>query len=153
MRGKITECWLAEKEGIFFLITRALLLIKRAWLLDADWLSTHALSWFHASNGFWKGIQKRIPSEFDLNMLFQLDMKENRHATKRSLLVEKQKDFSDQKCIDSQPEKSLSGDSWCRTKHRVHGCQISNLFSITIFISINHTKDKQKIMQYTRNLW
>ena len=31
-------------------------------------------------------------------------------------LVEKQKDFSDQKCIDWQPEKSLSGDDWCRTK-------------------------------------
>ena len=32
---------------------------------------------------------------------------------KRSLLVEKQKDFSDQKRIDSQPENSLSGDGWC----------------------------------------
>ena len=37
MRGKITECRLAGTEGIFFLITRALLIIKRAWLLDADW--------------------------------------------------------------------------------------------------------------------
>ena len=37
-------------------------------------------------------------------------MKENQHATKRSLLVEKQKDFSDQKRIDSQSENSLSGD-------------------------------------------
>ena len=53
-------------------------------------------------------------------------MKEDQHGTKRSLLVEKQKDFSDQKYIDSQPEKSFSGDSWCRTKHRVtelHGRQ------------------------------
>ena len=33
---------------------------------------------------------------------------------KRSLLVEKQKDFSDQKRIDSQPVNSfLSGDGWC----------------------------------------
>ena len=62
IRAKITECWLAETEGIFFLITRALLVIKRAWLLDADWLSTPALSWLPASNGF----QKRIASEFDL---------------------------------------------------------------------------------------
>ena len=31
---------------------------------------------------------------------------------KRSL-VEEQKDFSDQKRIDSQPENSLSGDGWC----------------------------------------
>ena len=37
MRGKITEYRLAETEGIFFLITWALLVIKRAWLLDADW--------------------------------------------------------------------------------------------------------------------
>ena len=36
-------------------------------------------------------------------------MKENRHAAKRSLLAEKQKDFFIQKCIDSQPEKSLVG--------------------------------------------
>ena len=41
-------------RGHFFLMTRALLVIKRAWLLDADWLSTPALSWFPASNGFWK---------------------------------------------------------------------------------------------------
>ena len=40
---------------------------------------------------------------------FHLNVKENQHATKRSLLVEKQKDFSDQKHLDSQPENSLSG--------------------------------------------
>ena len=39
------------ERGHFFLITRALLVIKRAWLLDADSLSTTALSWFPASNG------------------------------------------------------------------------------------------------------
>ena len=58
--------------------------------------------------------------------LFQLNVKENEHVTKRSLLVEKQKDFSGQKCIDSQPEKCLFRDGWCRTKHRVielHGRQ------------------------------
>ena len=37
-------------RGHFFLITRALLVIKRAWLPDADWLSAPALSWFSASN-------------------------------------------------------------------------------------------------------
>ena len=36
---------------------------------------------------------------------------------KRSLLVEKQKDFSDQKRIDSQAENSFSGDGCCWTKH------------------------------------
>ena len=41
-------------------------------------------------------------------------MDENQHATiKHILLVEKQK------CIDSLPQKSLSRDSCCRTKHRV----------------------------------
>ena len=40
------------------LIKRALLVIKRAWLLDADWLSTPSLNWFPASNGFWKGISE-----------------------------------------------------------------------------------------------
>ena len=45
-------------RGHFFLITRALLVVKRAWLLDADWLSTPALSWFPASNGFWKWISQ-----------------------------------------------------------------------------------------------
>jgi len=34
--------------------------------------------------------------------------------------VEKQNDFSIQKCIDSQPEKSLSRDGWCHAKHRDH---------------------------------
>lgn len=51
--------------------------------------------------------------------LFHLNVDENQHATKRSLLVEKQKDFSQKKYIDSQPEKTLSGDGWRRTKHRV----------------------------------
>ena len=45
-------------RGHFSLIKRALLVIKRAWLLDADWLSTSALNWFPASNGVWKGISE-----------------------------------------------------------------------------------------------
>ena len=48
-------------RGYFFLITRALLVIKRAWLLDADWLNTPALSWFPASNGFWTRISETHP--------------------------------------------------------------------------------------------
>ena len=35
-------------------------------------------------------------------------MKENRHAAKRSTLVEEQNDFSVQKCIYSQPVKKVS---------------------------------------------
>ena len=42
-----------------------------------------------------------------LTRSFHLNVKENQHATKRSLLVEKQKDFSEQNCIDSQPENSF----------------------------------------------
>ena len=38
----------------------------------------------------------------------QMFHSENQHATKGSLLVKKQKDFSDQKCIDSTPEKKVS---------------------------------------------
>ena len=36
----------------------ALLVIKKAWLLDADWLSIPALHWFPTSNRFLKGISE-----------------------------------------------------------------------------------------------
>ena len=105
-------------RGHFSLIKRALSVIKRAWLLDADWLSTPALNWFPASNGVWKGISETHRFwVWSVTRSFHLNVKENQHATKRSLLVEKQNDFSDQKRIDSQPENSLSGDGWCSTKH------------------------------------
>ena len=56
-RAKLLSAdWL--RQGIFFLITRTVLEIKRAWILDADWLRTPALSWFPASNGFWKGMSE-----------------------------------------------------------------------------------------------
>ena len=77
-----------------------------------------------------KEFQKRVACEFDLNtvVLTYSNVKENEHVTKRSLLVEKPKDFSGQKCIDSQPEKCLSGETrlQCRTNYRVtelHGRQ------------------------------
>ena len=85
----ITWCWLVEHACIK-LVSRLKRILKE----------------------FWKGTQKRIASEFNLKLktpLFQLNVKENQHATKRSLLVEKQKDFSDQKCIDSQPKKFWVG--------------------------------------------
>ena len=88
-------------------------LIKRAWLLDADWLSTPTLNWFPASNRF----RNASLLSLILTRSFHPNVKENQRATKRSLLVEKQKDFSDQKRIDSQPENSLIGDGWCWTKH------------------------------------
>ena len=105
-------------RGHFSLIKRALFVIKRAWLLDADWLSTPALNWFPASNGVWKRIFRNAPL---LSLIstrsFHLNVKENQHARKGSHLVEKQKDFTNQKRIHSQRENNLSGDGWCRTKH------------------------------------
>ena len=50
------DCW---DRGKFSLSCMgAILAIKKALLLDADWLSTLALSWFPASNRFWKGISE-----------------------------------------------------------------------------------------------
>ena len=62
--------WLRQRA--FFLITRAVLVIKRAWLLDADWLSTPALSWFPTSNVFWKG---NLRNAVDLNTVIHLNVK------------------------------------------------------------------------------
>ena len=50
--------WICAVCDTVPLIKRALLVIKRAWLLDADWLSTPALNWFPTSNVFWKGISE-----------------------------------------------------------------------------------------------
>ena len=63
--------------------------------------------------------------------MFQLNVKENERVTKRSLFVEKQKNFSGQKYIDSQPGKCLKGDGWCCTKHEgteLHGRQTERQF-------------------------
>ena len=89
--GMITWCWLA-KHACIKLVSRFKQILKRNFR-NAPLLS------------------------LILTRSFHVDAKENQHATKCSLLVEKQKDFSEQKRIDSQPEKSLSGDGWCSTKH------------------------------------
>ena len=88
--GMITWCWLAEHDCIK-LVSRFKRILKRNFR-NASLLSSILTQSFH------------------------LNVKENQHATKHSLLVEKQKDFSDQK-LDSQPGNSLSGDGWCWTKH------------------------------------
>ena len=72
---------------------------------------------FPLQTDFEKEFQKASLLSLILTRSFHLNVKENQHATNRSLLVEKQKDFSDQKRIDLQPENSLSGDGWCSTKH------------------------------------
>ena len=89
--GMITWCWLAEHACIK-LVSR----FKR--ILKKNFRNASLLS-------------------LTLTRSFHLNVKENQHTTKLSLLVEKQNDFSDQKRIDSQPENSLSGDGWCWTKH------------------------------------
>ena len=136
--------WSASRQfGILNLVMFISIFITcRAKLLNADWLRQRAFflnqeSTFGNQEGMitwcWLAEHACIISRFKrilkrnfrnasllsliLTRSFHLNVKENQHATKRSLLVEKRKDFSDQKRIDSQPENSLSGDGWCWTKH------------------------------------
>ena len=120
------------------------LITCRAKLLNADWLRQRAFflnqegtfgnqegmitwSWLaeHACIKLVSRFQRSLKRNFRNALLpswiltwsFHLNVKENQQATKHSLLVEKQKDFSDQNCSDSQHENSLSENSWCWTKH------------------------------------
>ena len=79
--GMITWCWLAERTCIE-LVSR----FKRS--LKRNFRNASLLSLI-------------------LTRSFHVNVKENQHATKRSLLVEKQRDFSEQNCIDLQPENSF----------------------------------------------
>ena len=67
-------------------------------------------------------------------------MKENRHAVKRSFLVEKQKDFSSKNVrIDSQPLKCLSGDGWCRTNYKItelHADKVKINFFLLLLVAL-----------------
>ena len=57
MRDKITECWLAETQGIFFLIKKTL--GNQEGMITLCWLAEHAcIKLVPASNGFWKGISE-----------------------------------------------------------------------------------------------
>ena len=81
-------------RGHFSLIKRALLVIKRAWLLDADWLSTLALNWFPSLNWVWKrNFRNASLLSLILTRSFHLNVKENQYATKRSLLVKSKRIF------------------------------------------------------------
>ena len=88
-------------------------------MITWGWLTEHAC--IKLVSRFKRILKRNFRNALLLSLIltrsFHLNVKENQHATKRSLLVEKQKDFSDQKRIDSQPENSLSGDGWCSTKH------------------------------------
>ena len=97
-------------RGHVFLITRALLVIKRAWLLDADWLSTSAVSLFPASNGFvWKGMSETHHFwVWSKHGYFILTWKKI-NMQQSAVFWWKPKGFFRKKCIDWQPEKRLSG--------------------------------------------
>ena len=112
--------WLRQRA--FFFITRAIMVIKRAWLLDADWLSTPAISWIPDSNGFWKEVSEthRCWLWSKCGYSIHLNVKEIQRAAKRNRLVAKEKDFSIQICLDSsQPEKKV----WVGTAGVAHGSQ------------------------------
>ena len=74
---------LIGRDGGHFLV------IKRAWLLDVDWLSTPALSWFPASNrlqtDFKNEFQKRIASEFDINTVISSYKRERESTCNKAL--------------------------------------------------------------------
>ena len=108
MQSKITECWLAETEGIFFL--------NQEGMITWCWLAEHACIELvpHLKRILKRNFRNASLLSLISTQSFHLNVKENQHATKCSLLVEKQKNFSDQKRIDSQPENSLSGDGWCK---------------------------------------
>ena len=54
-------------------------------------------------------------------------MKENRHAAKGSLWADKQKDFSIQKCVDSQPETKI--ESGRLMSHRAQSTELQNFMA------------------------
>ena len=101
MRGKITECWLAETEGIF-LNHEGSFGNQEGRLLEADWLSTPPIKLVsHFKRILKRNFRNASLLSLILTWLFYLNMKENPHATKRSLKVEKQKDFSENALIHS----------------------------------------------------
>ena len=59
-------------------------------MITWHWLAEHTCIRLDFEKEFQK--LKRMTSDFDLNAVIHLNMKENWHATKRSLLVEKQND-------------------------------------------------------------
>ena len=94
MRGKITERWLPETEGIF--LNREGTFGNQEGMITWCWLAEHACINLLVSRS--KLILKENFGNASLlslilTQLFHLNVKENQHATKRSLLVEKQKDF------------------------------------------------------------
>ena len=117
MQDKIAECWLAETEGIFFLNQEGTFGNQEG-MITWYWLAEYAC--IRLVSRFKQSLKRDFRNASLLSLIltrsFHLNVKENQHATKRSNLVEKQKDFSDQKRIDSQRENSLSGDGWSRTK-------------------------------------
>ena len=119
-------------KGHFFLITRALLVIKRAWFLDADWLNTPTLSWFPSLNGLWKRISEmhrfRVWSKRSVFILAWNQSICNKLST---VLGWKSKKLFPSKSLLIRSLRSMCWDGWCGTKHRVtelYGCQTESWF-------------------------
>ena len=108
--------WLRQR--IFFLNQEGTFGYQEG-MITWSWLAEHAC--IKLVSGFKRILKRNFRNASLLSLIltrpFHLNAKGNQHATKRSHLVEKPKDFSDQKRIDSQGENSSSGDGWRRTKH------------------------------------
>ena len=87
---------------------------------------------FSLQTGFEKEFKKRIAFEFGLSGLFYLRVKENQHPAKRSVLVEKEKDFTNQECIDSQPEKVCIGTG---TAGVARSIELQNFMPVKVKVS------------------
>ena len=124
MQDKITECWLAESEGIFSYFG------NQEGMITWWWLAEHTCKTLVSR--FKRILKRNFRSASLLSLiltrLFDLKVKENQHATKRTLLVEKQKDFSIPELMDwFAAWKMFEWEGWCRTKHtELHGWQTEN---------------------------
>ena len=120
--------WPIRNSNVFMYIITTVITC-RARLLNADWLRQRAfflnqegmITWCwlaeHACikliSRFKRSLKRNFRNASLLSLILtrslHLNVKENQHATKRSHLEKKQKDFSDQKRIDSQWENSWVG--------------------------------------------
>ena len=139
---------------LFFVLKYLFLITCGAKLLNADWLRKRAFFLNHEGTfgnqecmitWCWlaehaciklvsrlkrieKEFQKRVACEFDLNtvVLTYSNVKENEHVTKRSLLVEKPKDF---------PVKNVLIRSLKNVWAEKHGCSVARIIELQNFMA------------------
>ena len=93
-------------------------LIKRAWLLDADWLCAPALNWFPASNGVWKGISETHRFwVWSWHCHFILTWKKINTQQSAVFWWKSKRIFPSKTVLIRSLKTVLSGDGWCWTKH------------------------------------